>query len=362
MRVVAKIGSSSLTDDRGVINRSAIARLCDQTAALRTAGHEVLIVTSGAVSSGVAALGLPSRPTDMPTLQALSAAGQPKLMEVYSAELGRHGLVPGQVLLVPNDFVNRRQYLHARQTLVRLVELGCVPIVNENDAIASDEIRFGDNDRIAALLSHLVAADVLVLLTDTRGLYTADPRTDPSATLITDVRADDPLLSVNASGTGTNRGSGGMASKLAAARIASWSGVRTVIAKSTQDNVLERAIVGDAGIGTTFHPHERRLPARKLWIAFAAASSGVLTVDEGARAALVNRAVSLLPAGVVAVQGNFEDGDNVDIVGPDGKVFARGMATMSASTARQVAGKRTSDLPTGVNPEIVHRDDLVILP
>lgn len=362
MRVVAKIGSSSLTDERGIINRSAIARLCDQTASLRAEGHEVLIVTSGAVSSGVAALGLASRPTDMPTLQALAAAGQPKLMEVYSAELGRHGLVPAQALLVPHDFVERRQYLHARQTLTRLLELGCVPIINENDAIASDEIRFGDNDRIAALLSHLVSADVLVLLTDTPGLYTADPRTDPSATLITDVRADDPLLSVNASGTGSNRGSGGMASKLAAARIASWSGVRTVIAKSSQDDVLQRAVAGAAGIGTTFHPHDRHLSARKLWIAFAAGAAGTLTVDAGARDALINRGVSLLPAGVVSVQGDFEEGDNVDIAGPDGVVFARGMVAVSASTARQVAGKRTSDLPGDVNPELVHRDDLVLLP
>ena len=362
MRVVAKIGSSSLTDERGVINRSAIASLCDQTAALRAAGHEVLIVTSGAVSSGVAALGLASRPTDMPTLQALAAAGQPRLMEVYSAELGRHGLVAGQTLLVPNDFVNRRQYLHARQTLTRLLELGCVPIINENDAIASDEIRFGDNDRLAALLSHLVSADVLVLLTDTPGLYTADPRTDPSATLITDVRSDDPLLAVDASGAGSNRGSGGMASKLSAARIASWSGVRTVIAKSSQDDVLERAAAGAAGIGTTFHPHDRKLSARKLWIAFAAATEGIITVDPGARDALVNRGVSLLPAGVVSVQGSFEEGDNVDISDLDGVVFARGMAAMSASTARSVAGKRTSELPSDVHPEIVHRDDLVILP
>lgn len=362
MRVVAKIGSSSLTDALGVIQRNAIATLCDEAAALRAAGHEVLIVTSGAVSSGVSALGLSSRPTDMPTLQALAAAGQPRLMEVYGAELARHGLVPAQALMVPNDFMNRRQYLHARQTLVRLLELGCVPIINENDAIANDEIRFGDNDRIAALLSHLVSADVLVLLTDTPGLYTADPRTDPSATLVTDVHADDPLLSVNASGSGSNRGSGGMASKLAAARIASWSGVRTVIARSGQDSVLQRAVAGDAGLGTTFHPHDRRLSARKLWIAFAAASEGVLIVDDGARNALVNRGVSLLPAGVVSVEGEFDEGDNVDIAGSDGVVFARGMVTMSSATARSVAGKRTSDLPSEVTPEIVHRDDLVILP
>ena len=362
MRVVAKIGSSSLTDDLGVIDRRAIAKLCEETAALRRAGHEVLIVTSGAVSSGVAALGLGARPTDMPTLQALAAAGQPRLMEVYGAELALHGLVPGQVLLVPHDFVNRRQYLHARQTLTRLLELGCVPIINENDAIANDENRFGDNDRIAALVSHLVSADVLVLLTDTPGLYTANPRTDPSAVLVTDVRADDPMLAVDASGTGSSRGSGGMASKLAAARIASWSGVRAVIAQADREGVLLDAVEGASGVGTTFHAMDRRLPARKLWIAFAAGTDGAVTVDAGARTALVTRGVSLLPAGITAVTGDFDEGDNVDIVGPDGTVFARGMATVAAGAVRAMAGKRTSDLPDDVPREVVHRDDLVILP
>jgi glutamate 5-kinase len=251
MRIVAKIGTSSLTDERGVIQRAAITSICDQTAELRRAGHEVLLVSSGAVSAGVAALGLQSRPKDMPTLQALSAAGQSRLMEVYNAELGRHGFVAAQVLVVPPDFVNRRQYLHARQTLTRLLDLGCVPIVNENDAIASDEIRWGDNDRIAALLANLVRADKLVLLTDTDGLFTSDPRIDADARLIERVSADDPMLSVNAGRSGSSRGSGGMASKLTAARIASWSGVETVIARSTRPNVIVDAVAGIAGVGTT---------------------------------------------------------------------------------------------------------------
>jgi glutamate 5-kinase len=362
MRVVAKIGSSSLTDERGVIDRAAIAGLCDEVAALRRNGHEVVVVTSGAVSSGVAALGLAARPSDMATLQALAAAGQPKLMEVYAAELGRHHLVPAQVLLVPHDFGNRRQYLHARQTITRLLELGCVPIVNENDAIANDEIRFGDNDRIAALVSHLIAADVLVLLTDTPGLYTADPRTDPAAVLITDVRADDPLLAVTASGTGSNRGSGGMASKLSAARIASWSGVRAVIAKSKRVGVLADAVAARPGVGTTFHPHDRHLPARKLWLAFAATADGMVVVDAGAKEALTGRGVSLLYAGVTGIRGEFDPGDTVDIVGPDGVVFARGTAHVGSAQARQWAGRRTGELPAETTSEVVHRDDLVILP
>ncbi|HEX9259742.1 MAG TPA: glutamate 5-kinase [Acidimicrobiales bacterium] len=360
--VVAKIGSSSLTDERGAISASAVKGLCAQVVALRGQGHRVLVVTSGAVAAGVSALGLAERPTDMPTLQALSAAGQSRLMQVYNDTLAEHGLVGAQVLLVPYDFVIRRQYLHARQTLLRLLELGCVPIINENDAIADDEIRFGDNDRIAALLSHLVSADVLVLLTDTPGLYTADPRTDPGAELIHEVRADDPVLSVQAGGTGSTRGSGGMASKLAAARIASWSGVQAVIAQASRPGVLVDAVAGLDGVGTIFRPHDRKLSARKLWIAFASGSEGVVVVDDGARRAVVERGTSLLPAGVVEVRGEFDEGDPVDVAGLDGQVFARGMAAATAAMLRQMAGRRTSDLPSGAPGEAIHRDDLVVVP
>lgn len=360
-RIIAKIGTSSLTDHRGVIARSAIVDLCRQTAALRGAGHEVVLVTSGAVSAGVAALGLPARPADMPTLQALSAAGQSRLMEVYNAELGVHGIVGAQVLVVPPDFLNRRQYLHARQTLNRLLELGCVPVVNENDAIASDEIRWGDNDRISALLSHLINADVLVLLTDTSGLYTADPRLDPDARLIEVVRADDPLLAVNAGASGSNRGSGGMASKLRAARIASWSGVRTVIAQAGRPDVVVDAVNGVPGVGTVFEPHDRRMSARKLWIGFASAVGGRLTVDDGARRALVERNTSLLPAGVTRVEGEFDEDDTVEIVTADQTLIARGLVTVDAATARSMAGRRTSELSSEMAHELVHRDDLIVL-
>lgn len=361
MRVVAKIGTSSITDELGVVDREAIARLCEQTAALVASGHEVLVVSSGAVSAGVGAVGLASRPTDMPTLQALAAAGQSRLMEIYNAELGRHGRVGAQVLFVPHDFVNRRQYLHARQTLYRLLELGCVPIINENDAIASDEIRWGDNDRIAALVAHLVHADLLVLLTDTPGLYTADPRFDPSARLVERVAADDPMLAVDASRSSSSRGSGGMASKLAAARIASWSGVRAVIAKADRDDVLISAVEGAPDVGTTFEPHDRQLSARKLWIAFASGVAGTVVVDGGARRALVERNTSLLPAGVTEVRGEFDEGDTIEVATATGEVVARGMVQVDASTARQVLGRRTIELPSDVPHEIVHRDDLVVL-
>ncbi len=360
MRVVAKIGTSSLTDAVGVIQLDVIDALCDQLAALRRGGHEVILVSSGAVSAGVAALGLAARPTDVPTLQAISAAGQSRLMETYNRSLARHDLVAAQVLLVPHDFVDRRQYLHARQTLVRLLELGCVPIVNENDAIASDEIRYGDNDRIATLVAHNVAADLLVLLTDTPGLYTADPRTDPTATLIPVVEADDPLLSVAATASGSNRGSGGMASKLSAARMASWAGVRAVIARAARENSLVDAVAG-AQVGTTFLPSTRNLPARKLWIGFATNIEGSLVVDDGARRALVERGTSLLPAGITEVRGNFDEGDVVDVRDLSGAAVARGIVLADATTLRAVKGKRTSELPPHTAHEAIHRDDLLLL-
>ena len=361
MRVVAKIGTSSVTDDAGSIDQTAIAKLTREIAEVRAAGHEVLLVSSGAVAAGVAALGFDARPTDMLTLQAVSAVGQSRIMRVYNDQLASFGLVGAQVLVDPHDFVDRVQYLHARDTLTRLLELGCVPIINENDAIANDELRYGDNDRIAALVAHSVGADLLVLLTDLDGLFTADPRSDSSASLIGLVDASDPLLSIRASTGGSGRGSGGMASKLAAARIASWSGVRTVIANASRPDVLPDS-VNDVRVGTTFSAHDRRLSARKLWIAFAAEVAGSITVDEGARTALTTRSTSLLPAGVRSVSGHFGEGDTVNVCGPDGLPFARGMSFVAADDLRLVVGRHTRDLPPGMVHEVIHRDDLVLLP
>jgi glutamate 5-kinase len=372
MRIVVKIGTSSLTDDRGVIDRGMIASLCDQIARLRREGHEVILVTSAAVAAGVSALGLSERPTDLQTLQALAAVGQSRLMEVYNTSFAEHSIVAAQVLLVSRDFVDRSQYLHARNTIQRLLELGCVPVINENDAIANDEIRFGDNDHISALVSHLMRADVLVLLTDTEGLFTRDPRVDPSATLVKEVFEGDPLLSVSAGGSGSNRGSGGMNSKLSAARIASWSGIRTVIARSRVDDVLAQVVLqveksqGTAGritgesVGTTFHGSTRRLSSRQLWVAFASEVRGRVTVDEGAREALLRRTVSLLPSGVVGVEGEFESGDTVEIVDAAGTVIARGSSLMDGDQARDAAGRRSTELGEGVPNVVVHRDSLVV--
>ncbi|MCO8128978.1 glutamate 5-kinase [Acidimicrobiia bacterium EGI L10123] len=360
--VVAKIGSSSITADDGTINEAAIAKFCREVAGLRAAGHQVVMVTSGAIAAGLPAMDFDVRPRDAVTLQAVSAVGQSRLMAVYDRELAGHGLTAGQVLLAPLDFMVREQYLHARATLGRLLDLGVVPVVNENDAIADDEIRFGDNDRLAALVAHLIRADLLVLLTDAPGLLTADPRFDSTASLIEEILEIDHSLEALAGGAGSDRGSGGMASKLAAAKIAAWSGVRAVIAQASRDDVLLHAVDRTAGVGTIVQPRTQRLPARKLWIAFAVGAAGTIVVDEGARRALLERGVSLLPAGVVDVKGGFDVDAAVEIAGPDGRAFAKGLSRFDAAGLRSVLGTRTEHLPEGSPHEVVHRDDLVVLP
>ncbi len=360
---MAKIGSSSITDERGQIALPAIEKLCSEVAELRSRGHRVVVVTSGAIAAGLPVLGLSAgaRPSDVVTLQAVSAVGQRRLMAVYDQALTGHGLVAGQVLLAPHDFVRRSHYNHARKTLVKLLDLGVVPVVNENDAVADDEIRFGDNDGLAALVANLVSADLLVLLTDAPGLLSADPRFDPSGSLIEEIVEIDHELERVAGGTGTPRGSGGMASKLVAAKMASWSGVRVQIAAATRPAVLADAVAAEPGVGTVVLPRER-LPARKLWIAFAVAPSGTIWVDDGARHALVKRGTSLLPAGVVDVQGRFEAEDAVEVSDTAGRVFAKGLVQMGAAGLRAAAGRHTSELPEGVAHEVIHRDDLVTLP
>jgi len=362
--VVAKMGTSSVTDADGAVDVVAIEKLCSEVVALRAAGHQVVVVTSGAITAGLpalATLGMGSRrPSDLATLQAIAAVGQSRLMRVYDDVLEGQGLVAGQVLLAPLDFAHRQQYLHARQTLARLLELGVVPVVNENDAVADDEIRFGDNDRLAALVAHLVGADLLVLLTDTVGLLSADPRLDGHATLIEEVVEIDHELEAVVGGPGSERASGGMASKLAAARIAAWSGVAVVIAAAARPGVLVGALAGEA-VGTAVRPRNRRMSARKLWIAFAVGASGTLVVDDGARVALVERGSSLLPAGVVGVRGDFAADQAVEIEDPDGRVFAKGLVRHPSHRVARWIGRRTSDLADEGVTEIVHRDDLVTL-
>jgi glutamate 5-kinase len=344
---VVKVGSSS-------VSAETITRLCGEVAAARAAGHGVVVVSSGAIAVGWDALDRGKRrPVDPAVLQAVSAVGQHRLMRLWQDGFEPHGLLAGQVLLAPLDFVNRTQYLHARGTLNHLADLGVVPVVNENDAVADEEIRFGDNDRLAALVAHLVGAQLLVLLTDAPGLLTADPRRDTEASLIEEVVEIDHQLEELAGGPGSTMGSGGMASKLAAAKIATWSGVQTVIADAARPGVVTAALADEAGVGTVFRARESRLSARKLWIAFAVGSSGCLTVDQGAQSALTGRGRSLLAPGVTGVTGSFRPDDAVEIAGPDGAVFAKGLVRVHAEQAPDWMGRRSQ--------VVVHRDDLVLV-
>lgn len=359
--VVVKVGSSTVTTPGGGIDEEVVGRLSREVAATARAGHRVVVVTSGAIACGWAALGRQGpRPSEPAVLQALSAVGQQRLMRAWQDGLGAEGLLAGQVLLAPLDFGHRRQYLHARATLHHLWDLGVVPVVNENDAVADEEIRFGDNDRLAALVAHLAGADLLVLLTDTPGLLSADPRFDDSGSLIEEVMDIDQRLMEVAGGPGS-AGSGGMSSKLAAARMASRSGVTTVIADGRRPGVVGAAFDGAPGVGTVCRPRAERMPARKLWIAYALGASGVLVVDDGARRALVARGRSLLSAGVVECRGRFDPDDAVEIVGTDGAVFAKGLVRYPSERAAEWVGRRSGELPEDLSPVVVHRDDLVVL-
>jgi glutamate 5-kinase len=360
--VVVKIGTSSVTTPTGRVDTDAIDKLASEVAEARRSGRLVVVVSSGAIAAGWSALAPDRpRPSDLATLQAVAAVGQHRLMQVWSESLDRHGLTAGQVLLAPLDFVHRSQYLHARQTLSRLLELGVVPVVNENDAVADEEIRFGDNDRLAALVAHLVRAELLVLLTDTAGLLTEDPRRTDAGSLIEEVVEIDHELERIAGGPGSEVGSGGMGSKLAAAKIAVWSGVEAVIADAARPGVLGAVLQSAPAVGTRFRPRDRRLPARKLWIAFAVGSSGTIVVDAGARRALVERGRSLLSAGVLATRGEFSADDAVEIADPEGQVFAKGLVGQSSAMVDRWAGRRSDELPDGVTSEVVHRDDMVVL-
>lgn len=362
MLLIVKIGTSSLTSQQGHVRREVVRKLCDEVAASRDRGRSVVIVTSGAIGAGLPAIGFDNeRPRDARTLQAASAVGQSRLMAVYEEALAVHDLVAGQILMTPFDFFERSQYLQARGTLERLLELGVVPIINENDAVADDAIRFGDNDRIAALVAHLLGADRLILLTDTPGLFTSDPRNDPGASLIDEISSMADTTPAVLGGPGSSRGSGGMASKVAAARMASFSGVTTVIAAADRPDVLNDAVEETPGVGTIMRPQAQPLSAKKLWIAFAIQPSGSITVDAGARRALERDGSSLLAVGVKELAGRFEPGDSVELLDPDGVAFARGLTTVSTADLAAIIGVRTNEQPPGTPGEVIHRDDLVLL-
>lgn len=351
--VVVKVGTSSIADATGRLASERIRRLCRQLAGIRTRGAHVVLVSSGAVAAGLPGLGYTARPSDIGELQAIASVGQIELMDAYAEALGPLGLRPGQVLLTRHVFHNRNQYLHARVTLQRLLNMDVLPIVNENDTVADDELRFGENDRLSALVAHVIAADLLVILTDQPGVLSADPRFSADATLIEEVHALDVELEQTVDSGAGPLGSGGMASKLAAARMASWSGVTTLIADASDMGLFDGIFVGSVD-GTVVRPHDRRLSSRKLWIAFGVAASGSLIVDGGAAYALTGEGGSLLPVGVVEVGGRFRSGDAVEVLDTSGGLIAKGLARLDSAEITAHLGQRDA-------PIAIHRDDLVVL-
>jgi glutamate 5-kinase len=347
--VIIKVGSSSLTTTEGEVGEG-VRRAVNAVAVARRLGYPAVLVSSGAVAAGLPALGLTGRPTEVVDLQVAAAVGQGRLMERYAATFAEIGVTTGQVLLTMEVLSNRGQYLNARAALTRMLAAGIVPIVNENDTVVVEELRLGDNDRLAAIVSHLVGAGLLLILTDTEGLFSADPRMG-EAELLSAVRHADEMLD-RLTGVGP-LGSGGVATKVAAARMAAWSGVPTVVAAITADRVVERALAGDE-VGTWVDPRGQPLPARKLWIAFGQAPAGVVVIDDGAVRALVEQARSLLPVGVTHVEGKFGAGTAVEVHDRRRRLVAKGIARMDARTLDEVKGQR-SEL------EAIHRDDLVVL-
>jgi glutamate 5-kinase len=353
-RTVVKIGSSSLTE-RGRLNAARLDAIVDAIAQRQTSGQQVIVVSSGAIAAGIAPLGLRARPRDLATQQAAASVGQLLLAERYAASFARYGLQVGQVLLTADDLHRRGHYRNAQRTLERLMTLGVIPIVNENDTVATHEIRFGDNDRLAALVAHLVSADALVLLSDVDGLYTGRPGR-PGATLIEDVRGPADVAAVQLGGGGSGVGTGGMSTKLDAAGIATSEGIPVLLAAAT---AIGRALAGDSG--TFFHPVGDRSASRLFWLRHATTPRGRLVLDPGAVTAVVVRRASLLPAGITAVTGEFDAGDPVELASADGVVIARGLVGFDAADLPALLGHKTPDLPAEFRREVVHRDDLVLL-
>jgi glutamate 5-kinase len=351
---VIKVGSSSLTFIEGGLDPVAVKRTVNQVADAWDAGYPSVLVTSAAVAAGIPVLGLASRPIDLPGLQVAAAVGQVALMSQYAEAFARRGLVAGQVLLTKDVLANREQYVHSREALETMLRRGIVPVVNENDTVVIEELKLGDNDRLAAIVAHLVDAEMLIMLTDTDGLYTGDPRTDDEAELLQAVRHNEEVLDhiSTEANTKTSFGSGGVSTKVVAARMAAWSGIPTVIAAATNEQAVVAALRGQK-VGTYVAPRQTRLAARKLWIAFGVPTAGTVSVDDGAAEALVHHGRSLLSVGVVSIQGSFPAGAAVEVVDLTGGVLAKGIATMGSE---ELIGPR----PDGVSNLAIHRDDLVV--
>jgi glutamate 5-kinase len=356
-RVVVKVGSSSLTTLPGGLDTDRLTALVDVLAAVRATGREVVLVSSGAIAAGLAPLGLESRPRDLASAQAAASVGQLRLVQTYADAFGRHDLTVGQVLLTADDLTRRSHYRNAERTLERLLALGALPIVNENDTVATEEIRFGDNDRLAALVAHVAQADALLLLSDVEGVYDGDPRKGP-AQLIGTVRAPEDLAAVTLGSARRNGvGTGGMSTKVEAALIAAHAGVPVVV---TSTALAGQALAGEQ-VGTFFSVMAPRPRTRQFWLRFATRPRGRLVLDAGAVQAVRERHASLLAAGVTGVVGEFLADDPVELVGPDGVVVARGLVAYDARELPAVLGRKTADLPPEHRRELVHRDEMVLV-
>lgn len=359
-RIVVKVGSSSLTSIKGGIAEESLTALADALAARRNSGTEIVLVSSGAIAAGLAPLGLTKRPRDLATQQAAASVGQGLLMARYTQAFGAHGVTVSQVLLTADDFIRRSQHKNSFRTLNRLLKLGVVPVVNENDTVATHEIRFGDNDRLASLVAHLVRADALVLLSDVDSLYDGPPARGAKRIALVEGQQDLDGVSIGGSGQ-TGVGTGGMLTKVEAATLAAGSGIPAVVTSTA--NVA--AALDGSDVGTWFAVYGARKPVRLMWLAHLASVQGRLTLDDGAVQAIRDRHTSLLPAGISAIDGNFEAGDAVEMVAVDGTIVARGLVNYSAAELPQMLGRSTQELGTalgrGYDREVVHVDDLVLL-
>jgi len=363
-RWVIKIGSSLVTDDGQGLDANAIRSWTEQITQLRSQGKEILLVSSGAVAEGMVRLGWDSRPNALHELQAAAAVGQMGLVQTYESCFKDHGILSAQILLTHDDLSDRKRYLNARSTLRSLLDLGVIPIINENDTVATDEIRFGDNDTLAALVANLVEADALIILTDQQGLYTEDPRKNPDAEFISVGQASDALLHKMASSSGGSLGRGGMSTKLSAAQRAARSGTATLITSGRNESAL-LAVADSKEYGTLLLPDDEPIAARKQWLAGHLKVSGQLVLDEGASKVLLESGKSLLPVGVISVTGNFIRGEMVSCISHDGKEIARGLVNYNAIEAAKICGKSSGEVAQTLGyideDELIHRDNLVLV-
>ena len=363
-RVVVKVGTSTLTHSTGKLNLWRIEKLVRELADLANQGKEIILVSSGAVGAGMDVLSLKERPKTIPEKQAAAAVGQGRLMHTYDKLFGEYGQVVAQVLLTREDSVKRTRYTNSRNTLLTLLKMGVIPVINENDVVAIDELKIGDNDTLSAMVASIVDADVLIILSDIEGVYTDNPQTNPDAQLISEIADITPEIEALAGGAGTLRGTGGMHTKIQAGKIAVNSGVTMIIASGLQEGIL-RQVLGGENVGTLFLSKENRLHVRKKWLAFGARIQGVLTVDKGCEQALLSGGSSLLAAGITAVTGEFEHGNTISVVASQGREIARGIANYSGTETRKIMGLHTNEINAilGAKPydEIIHRDNMVLL-